>query len=114
MQRVRRVSISSELLMCDELYHECTMIASALPTFIRIVCLKLFLISLLRRLMILVLNFINGIRAHVQYRTFETLQMELYRVVDYDSKWSTKFHNDCILDFFISLSRRLMITFLNF
>ena len=25
--------------------------------------------------------------------------MKLYRVVDYDSKWSTQFHKDCMLDF---------------
>ena len=25
--------------------------------------------------------------------------IELYRAVDYDSKWSTKFHKDCMLDF---------------
>ena len=34
------------------------------------------------------------------YTTFATPQIELYRVVDYDSKWSTKFHNYCMLDFF--------------
>ena len=40
---------------------------------------------------------------------FATLQIELYRVVDYDSKWSTKFHKDCMLEtFVISLLRRLM------
>ena len=30
----------------------------------------------------------------------KTLHIELYRVLDYDSKWSTKFHRDCMLDFF--------------
>ena len=60
-------------------------------------------------------NFLNSIRAHVGYTTFATLQIELYRMVDYDSKWSTKFHNYCMLDFFlISLSRRLMIIFFKF
>ena len=34
---------------------------------------------------------------HVRYIAFETLQIELYRVVDYDSKWSTKFYKDCML-----------------
>ena len=29
---------------------------------------------------------------------FATLQIELYRVVGYDSKWSTKFHKDCMLE----------------
>ena len=41
----------------------------------------------------------NSIRAHVGHRAFATLKIELYRVVDYDSKWSTKLHKDCILDF---------------
>ena len=44
--------------------------------------------------------FLNSIRAHVRHKAFATLQIELYRVVDYDSKWSTKFHKDCKLDFF--------------
>ena len=35
---------------------------------------------------------------------------KLYCIVDYDSKWSTKFHNDCMLGIFIiSLLRRLLI-----
>ena len=38
--------------------------------------------------------FQNSIRAHVRHRAFATLQIELYRVVDYDSKWSTKFYKD--------------------
>ena len=33
--------------------------------------------------------------------TFATLKIELYRIVDYDSKWSTKFHNYC-MDFFFN------------
>ena len=61
---------------------------------------EIFVISLLRRLMIFFLNFINGIRAHVRYRAFATLQIELYCIVDYDSKWSTKFHKDCMFEFF--------------
>ena len=89
------------------------MIASGRPNFIIIVCWN-FKISLSRRLMIIFLNFLNSIRAHVGYTTFATLQIELYRMVDYDSKWSTKFHKDCMLEIFvISLSRRLMIIFLN-
>ena len=57
-------------------------------------------------------NFLYSIRAHVGYTTFATLQIELYRVVDNDSKWSTKFHKDCMLEIFvISLLRRLMIIF---
>ena len=46
------------------------------------------------------INFLNSIRDHVRYIAFETLQIELYRVVDYDSKWSTKFHKDWMLDIF--------------
>ena len=73
---------------------------------------EFFVISLLRRLMIMFLNFQNSIRAHVRHRAFATLQIDLYRVVDYDSKWSTKYHKDCMLEFFIiSLLRHLMIIF---
>ena len=86
------------------------MIASGPPNFIRIVCWIFF--SFLRRLMIM---FLNSIRVHVRQKAFVTLQIELYRVVDYDSKWSTKFHKDCIFEIFeISLLRRLMIIFLIF
>ena len=48
-----------------------------------------------------IFNFQNSIRAHVRYRAFATFQNELYRVVDYDSKWSTKFHEDCMLELFL-------------
>ena len=72
--------------------------------------LELILISLLRRLLIILSILKNSIRAHVRHRAFATLQIELYRVVDYDSKWSTNFHKDCMLDnFIISLLRRLLI-----
>ena len=74
--------------------------------------LELFLISLSKRLMIIFINFLNSIRAHVGHTTFATLQIELYRVVDNDSKWSTKLHKDCMLEILvISLLRRLMIIF---
>ena len=73
--------------------------------------LEFFLISLSIRHMKFFDNFLNSIRAHVGHTAFATLQIELYRVVHYDSKWSTKFHYDCMLDFFISLSRRLLIFF---
>ena len=33
-------------------------------------------------------------------RALTRLQIELYRVVDYNRKWSTKFHKDCTLGFF--------------
>ena len=72
---------------------------------------EIFVISLLRRLMTIV-NFFKSIKAHVRYRAFATLQIELYHVVHYDSKWSTKFHKDCMFEMFvISLLRRLMIFF---
>ena len=43
-------------------------------------------------------NFQNSICTHIRHIAFATLQIELYRVVDYYSKWSTKFHNDCMLE----------------
>ena len=46
------------------------------------------------------LNFQNSIMAHVGHTASATLQIELYRVVQYDSKWSTKFHEDCMFEFF--------------
>ena len=56
--------------------------------------------------------FLHCIRAHVRHIAFATLQIEVYRVVDYDSKWSTNFHKDCMLEVLvISLLRRLMIIF---
>ena len=71
---------------------------------------EIFVISLLRRLMIMFFYYVLG--AHIRYRTFATLQIELYRVVHYDSKCSTKFHKDCMFEIFvISLLRRLMIIF---
>ena len=75
-----------------------------------IVCLTIFVISLLRRFMIIFKHLKKSIRDHVRYRAFATLQIELYCIVDYDSKWSTKFHNDCMFTIFvISLLRRFMI-----
>ena len=77
--------------------------------------LEFLVISLLRRLMIYILNFLNGIRAHVRYRAFATPQIELYHVVPYDSKCSTKFHKDCMFEnFVISLLIRLMIIYIFF
>ena len=84
------------------------MIASGLPNFIRIVCWELFYFTF-KTYHEFFLNFQNSIRAYVGHTAFATLQIELYRVVDYDSMWFTKFHKDCMLEFFISLSRRLMI-----
>ena len=60
---------------------------------------EFFVISLLRHLMIYIYFFLS-IRAHVRYRGFATLQIELYHVVHYDSKCSTKFHKDCIFEIF--------------
>ena len=50
--------------------------------------------------MIILFNFKKSIRAHVRYRACTTLQIELYFIVDYDSKCYTKFHKDCMFDFF--------------
>ena len=69
--------------------------------------LDVFVISLLRRLLISFYYFLISIRAHVRHRAFATLQIELYRVVDYDSKWSTKFHKDCILDFLFNFQNSI-------
>ena len=62
--------------------------------------LGFFLISLLICHLIYFFNFQNSIRGHVRYRAFATIQTEMYCVVDYDSKWSTKFHKDCMLGIF--------------
>ena len=59
-----------------------------------------FFISLLRHLLIYFCNFQTSIRAHVGPRALAPLQMELYRVVDYNSTWSTKIYEDYMLDFF--------------
>ena len=89
------------------------MIASGRPNFIIIVCWIFFNFAF-KTSYDNFFNFLNSIRAHVGYTTFATLQIELYRVVDYDSKWSTKFHKDCMLEnIVISLIRRLMIIFKN-
>ena len=56
------------------------------------------------------LNFQNSIRAHVGHTVFATLQIKLYRIVEYDSKWSTEFHEDCMLEYiYNSLLRRLFL-----
>ena len=90
------------------------MIVSGLPNFIRIVC-WIFWNFTFKTSLDNSFNFQNSIRAHVGHTAFATLQIELYRVVDYDSKWSTKFYKDCKFEFFvISLLRRLMIMFLKF
>ena len=52
----------------------------------------------LRCHLIYIFYFQNSMRAHVWRIAFATLRIELYRVVDYDSKWSTKFHMDCMLE----------------
>ena len=74
------------------------MIASGLPKFMKIVCWIFFNFTLRRFFIYL---FQNSIRAHVWYIAFATLQIELYRVVDYDSKWSTKIYEDSMLELFL-------------
>ena len=57
---------------------------------------------------------LKSIKAHVRYRAFATLQIELYHVVHYDNKCITKFHKNCMFEIFvISLLRHLMIYFRN-
>ena len=41
---------------------------------------------------------------HVRHRAFATLQIELYRVVGYDSKWSTKILKGLYVGNFFNLS----------
>ena len=62
------------------------------------------------------LNFQYSIRAYVRYRAFVTLQIELYCVVDYDRKWSTKYHKDCKFGNFFNSTFKMSfdIYFLNF
>ena len=57
------------------------MIASGLPNFIRIVCWKFFLISLLRRHVMYFLIIKQVFGPMSRQRAFATLQIELYRVV---------------------------------
>ena len=76
------------------------MIASGLPNLINIVCWKFLNCTFKMSFDIFFLNFQNSIRAHVAHRDFATLQIELYRVVEYGSKCSTKFHKYCMLEIF--------------
>ena len=54
-------------------------------------------------------KFQNSIRAHVGHRDFVTLQIELYPVVEYDSKWSTKFNKYCMLELFLIVLLRCLL-----
>ena len=89
------------------------MIASGLPKSMKIV-FRNFFKFFFKTSFDIFFNFQNSIRAHVQHRAFATLQIELYRVVEYDSTWSTKFHEYCMLEFFISLLRHLCCNFFYF
>ena len=64
------------------------MIGSGIPKFMKFVYWNSFKFHFKTSFDIF-FNFQNSIKAHVQHRAFATLQNELYRVVDYDSKWST-------------------------
>ena len=83
------------------------MIANGPPNFTRIVCWDFSNVTFKMSFDIYVLNFRDSIRAHVRYRAFATLQIELCRVVDCDSKWSTKFHKDCMLGFFLNFTFKM-------
>ena len=76
------------------------MIASGQPNFIRIECFIIFCNFTFKTSYDNCLNFLNSIWAHVRHSDFATLQIELYHIVDYESKCSTKFHNDCMLEIF--------------
>ena len=75
------------------------MIASGRPNFIRIGCWTFFKLSF-KTSFDNMFNMFKIVLGSIRYRAFATFQIELYRVVDYDSKWSTKFHKDCMLEFF--------------
>ena len=64
------------------------MIGSGIPKFMKFVYWNSFKFHFKTSFDIFI-NFQNIIRAHVWYIAFATLQIELYREVDYDSKWST-------------------------
>ena len=83
------------------------MIASGPLNFIRIVCWKFCNFTF--KTSYDIFYFFLSIKAHVRYRAFATLQIELYCIVHYDSKCSTKFLKDYKFEIFvISLLRRLM------
>ena len=87
-----------------ELFHVVDYDSKSSTKFHKDCMLGIFLISLLRCHLIYIFNFQNSIRAHVRYIAFATLHIELYRVVDYDSKWSTKFHYDCMLEVLLNIT----------
>ena len=98
--------------MCGELYHVVHYDSKCPTNFHKDCMFEILVISLLRRSYDNFFNFLNGIRAHVRYKAFATLQIELYHVVHYDSKGYTKFYEDCMFEILeISLLRRLMIIF---
>ena len=74
------------------------MIARGLPNFMNIECWNFFHFTFKTSFDIF-FNFQTSIGAHVGPRALATLQIELYRVVDYDRKWSTKVYEDCMLEF---------------
>ena len=77
------------------------MIASGLTKFMKIVCWILKnKKNQFKTSFDIYFNFQNSIRAHVGHRAFATVQIDLYRVVYYDSKWSTKIYEDCMWNYF--------------
>ena len=75
------------------------MIASGLTKFMKIVC-WINKKNQFKTSFDIYFNFQNSIRAHVGHRAFATVQIDLYRVVYYDSKWSTKIYEDCMWNYF--------------
>ena len=111
----KHVCLTAFATLQHELYRVVDYDSKLSIKFHNVCMLEYYLISPLRCLLMIFLNFQNNIRVHVWPIAFATVQHELYHVVDYDSKWSTKFHNDCMLENdLISLSRRLLMIFIIF
>ena len=76
------------------------MIESGIPKFMKFVFWNSFKFHFKMSFDIF-FKFQNTIGSHVRHIAFATLQIELYRVVDYDNKWSTKVYEDCMLELFL-------------
>ena len=60
------------------------MIGSGIPKFMKFVYWNYLLNFTFKTSFDIFFNFQNSIRAHVRHRAFATLQIEWYRLVDYD------------------------------
>ena len=87
-----------------------SMIVSGLPKSIRIVCWHFlnFTFKASCYIFFQIINLVFGPMSDTEL--LQRSKLNYTNVVDYDSKWFTKFHKDCMLGIFlISLLRRLMI-----